>query len=170
MALRIIHVARDAAFQRLLGGHEYASRSLRERAGHAFDPTIANLMADEAGEILALNANESAWNETMTREPSPQLTIHEEQIESALAAMGDFADLLSPYLAGHSAGVAELAAAAAERLSFPANDMVTLRRAALVHDVGRVAIPARIWNSAGPLAPDEWERVRLHAYHGERIL
>jgi HD-GYP domain-containing protein (c-di-GMP phosphodiesterase class II) len=47
---------------------------------------------------------------------------------------------------------------------------VTIRRAALVHDVGRVALPVRIWQKPGPLTPDEWERVRLHPYHSERIL
>jgi HD-GYP domain-containing protein (c-di-GMP phosphodiesterase class II) len=36
--------------------------------------------------------------------------------------------------------------------------------------VGRVAVPAPIWNKAGPLTPDEWEKVRLHAYHSERVL
>jgi HD-GYP domain-containing protein (c-di-GMP phosphodiesterase class II) len=47
---------------------------------------------------------------------------------------------------------------------------VTIRRAAYVHDVGRVAVPVAIWQKPGPLTPDEWERVRLHAYHSERVL
>ncbi|MBA2312782.1 MAG: hypothetical protein H0V97_08285 [Actinobacteria bacterium] len=37
-------------------------------------------------------------------------------------------------------------------------------------DVGRVAVPARIWQETAPLTPDDWERVRLHAYHSERVL
>ena len=45
-----------------------------------------------------------------------------------------------------------------------------IRRGALVHDLGRVAVPVRIWQKAGPLTPDDWERVRLHAYHSERVL
>ena len=45
-----------------------------------------------------------------------------------------------------------------------------VRRAALVHDLGRVAVPARIWQKPGPLSTDEREQVRLHPYHGERIL
>jgi hypothetical protein len=44
------------------------------------------------------------------------------------------------------------------------------RRAALVHDVGRVAVPANVWQKPGPLTPDDRERVRLHAYHSERVL
>ena len=91
-------------------------------------------------------------------------------IDRALAAMGDFADLASPYLVGHSAGVAQVAGAAAERCHAHGVDPVAVRRAALVHDLGRVAVPLRIWHKPGPLAPDEWERVRLHAYHSERVL
>jgi HD-GYP domain-containing protein (c-di-GMP phosphodiesterase class II) len=37
-----------------------------------------------------------------------------------------------------------------------------------VHDVGRVAVPVRIWQKPGPLSPQEREQVRLHAYHSER--
>jgi len=135
LPLRIVHVARDAAFQRLLGGQEYAARVVRERAGHAFDPTIAALVADEAAELLAFDADGSAWEETLAREPAPQLILQDEGIDQALAAMGDFADLLSPYLVGHSAGVAELALAAAQRCGLPAADLVAVRQGALVHDL-----------------------------------
>ena len=84
--------------------------------------------------------------------------------------MGDFADLVSPYLAGHSAGVAELAGAGGAALRDRRGVVAALRRAALVHDVGRVAVHARIWQKPGPLTPDEWEQVRLHPYHSERVL
>lgn len=170
LPVRIAHVARDAAFQRMLGGDEFAARVVRKRAGGAFDPAIAERLADEAPEILALDADASAWEETLAREPSPRLTLDGEAIDRALAAMGNFADLASPYLVGHSAGVAGLASAAGPRCRLAAADLVTLRRAALVHDVGRVSVPVRIWEKAAPLTADEWERVRLHAYHSERVL
>ena len=170
LPVRIASVARDAAFQRMLGGAEHAARVVRRRAGGAFDPAVATPLADAAPELLALDAEASAWEETLAREPGPRLTLEGEAIDRALAAMGDFADLASPYLVGHSAGVAELAAAAAERCRLPPADLVTLRRAALVHDLGRVAVPVRIWQKAAPLTPDDWERVRLHAYHTERVL
>jgi len=170
LPVRIVQVARDAAFQCMLGGTEFAARVVRERAGGAFDPAIATRLADEAAEILALDEETSAWDEALACEPTPRLTLEGEAIDRALAAMGDFADLASPHLVGHSGGVAELASAAAEHSGFEAADVVKLRRAALVHDLGRVAVPVRIWQKAGPLSPDEWERVRLHAYHSERVL
>jgi HD-GYP domain-containing protein (c-di-GMP phosphodiesterase class II) len=163
-------VARDAAFQRLLGGVELAARVVRERAGGAFDPAIAAVLADQAAEILALDDERSAWKETLASEPSPESILEDQAIDEALAAMGDFADLASPYLVGHSAGVAQLATAAAQRYGLPTGDHRAVTRAALVHDVGRVAVPFHIWKKPAPLTPDEWERVRLHAYHTERIL
>lgn len=45
-----------------------------------------------------------------------------------------------------------------------------LRRAALVHDVGRVGVDPRTWSVPGRLSPDQVEQVRLHPYHTERIL
>jgi putative nucleotidyltransferase with HDIG domain len=167
LALRIAHVARDAAFQRLVGGEQHAVRVIRKRAGAAFDPTIATLLADEAPEIMAIDADSPAWEEALAREPSPRLTLEGEAIDRALAAMGEFADIASPYLVGHSARVAELAETAARRCGV---DPSEVRRAALVHDVGRAAVPTRIWQKPGPLTTDEWERVRLHAYYSERVL
>jgi HD-GYP domain-containing protein (c-di-GMP phosphodiesterase class II) len=170
LPMRIVHVSIDAALQRVLGGVGRAVDLIRRRAGHAFDPEIAACMADGAEEILGLDERESAWEETLAREPGPRLVLAGEEVDRALAAMGHFADLISPYLAAHSAGVAELAATAAGRCRIDAADVTKLRRAALVHDLGRVAIGARIWQKPGALNADEWEQVRLHPYHTERIL
>jgi HD-GYP domain-containing protein (c-di-GMP phosphodiesterase class II) len=170
LPVRIVHVARDAAFQRMLGGNEFATRVIRDRAGHAFDPAIATLLVDQAADILAPEASSSAWEETLLREPRPHLTLEGAAIERALAAMGDFTDLASPYLVGHSAGAAELAGAAAVCGRLPPAEVVLARRAGLVHDLGRVAVPVRIWQKPDPLTADEWERVRLHPYFTERVL
>ena len=82
--------------------------------------------------------------------------------------MGRFADLISPYFAGHSVGVAELASEAAGRCRIDARARRD-QRAGLVHDLGRVAVP-RVWQKPGPLSADELEQVRLHPYHTERCL
>jgi len=168
LPMRIVHVAVDAAFQRLLGGEEHVVRVVREHAGRGLDPQVANCLADNVAEILALDPEASAWEETLACEPRPHLILEGEAIDRSLAAMGDFADLISPYLTGHSAGVADLASAAAERCRIDAP--VALRRAALVHDLGRVAVGARTWQKPGPLTADEREQVRLHPYHTERVL
>src|SRR5439155_3197657 len=45
-----------------------------------------------------------------------------------------------------------------------------VRRAGLVHDVGRVGVTAAVWGKTGPLSDREWEKVRLHPYYAERVL
>jgi HD-GYP domain-containing protein (c-di-GMP phosphodiesterase class II) len=170
LPMRIAHVATDAAFQRLLGGAEYAARLVHERAGHAFDPDVAACLVKEATEILALDEGGSAWEEVLALEPPPQLALEAEALDRALAAMGSFADLVSPCLSGHSIGVGELAGAAAQRCGFDAVRVTAIRRAGCLHDLGRVAVHSRIWQKPGPLTADEWEQVRLHPYHTERVL
>jgi HD-GYP domain-containing protein (c-di-GMP phosphodiesterase class II)/DNA-binding CsgD family transcriptional regulator len=170
LAVRVANVAADAAVQQLVGGVERAAAVIRGRAGAAFDPEIAGCLADNATEILTSAREASAWEETLASEPAPWLTLEGLEIDRALAAMGAFADLVSPSFVGHSASVADLAEAAAERCRLGVPERGAIRRAALVHDLGRVAVPARAWNRPGPLSADEWEQVRLHPYHTERVL
>jgi HD-GYP domain-containing protein (c-di-GMP phosphodiesterase class II) len=170
LPVRIVHVARDAAFQRLIGGTEHAARVVSGRGGGAFDPRLAELLATEATEILALEAGVPAWDQILEKEPEPVIVLESDGIDRGLAAIGDFADLISPYLAGHSAGVATLAAAAGELCGFTEDAVTTVRRAAQVHDVGRIAVPTRIWQKPEALTADEWEQVRLHPYQSERVL
>ena len=170
LPVRIVQVARDAAFQRMLGGAELAARVMRQRAGGAFDPAVAVSLADGAAELLADEDDASAWDATLACEPAPRVTLAAAAVDRALGAMGDFADLASPFLVGHSAGVARLAASAARASGLDSADAARVRRAGLVHDVGRVTVPVKVWQKPGPLNRDEWEQVRLHAYHTERVL
>ena len=52
----------------------------------------------------------------------------------------------------------------------PERDVVTTRRAGLLHDLGRTGISNAIWDKPEPLTESERERVRLHAYYTERML
>lgn len=171
LPLRITHLAHDAAYQRHIGGEHHARQVIADRAGHAFDPTVARRFVEAADEVFAAaDAGESAWDHVLAAEPHPWLILEGEAIDGALAAFGDFADLVSPSLSGHSAGLAKLASKTGELVGFEDDELETLRRAALVHDVGRVAIDPRIWDKRGPLTAHEQEQVRLHPYHTERVL
>ena len=163
LALRIVHVARDAVLQRMLGGEEYAVHVVRERAGHGFDPEVAACLATALPRSLRSSATPSAWEETLACEPDPRLTLDGEAIDGALRALGHFADLISPYL---SATRPALPGWRARQPRDPAWTRPMLRRLAcgLVHDLGRAAVHPRIWQKPAALAPDEWEHVRLHPY------
>ena len=169
LALRIVHVARDATLQSLLGGEVFALRTVRERAGHGFDPEVAACLAD-APEILAVEQGSSAWDVTLACEPEPRRVLEDEALDDALRALGSFADLISPYLSGHSIGVAGLARSAAEGCRLDDVGAAAVWRAALLHDLGRAAVHPRIWQKPAALSPDEWEHVRLHPYQTERVL
>ena len=129
LPLRIAHVTRDAAYQRLMGDDDQVVEVIRSRAGHAFDPRIAKTFVDNAQEILGPTVPESAWEQVLDAEPRPHLMLDGEAIDRALAAMGAFSDLASPYLSGHSAGVGQLAEAAAKLCSFDTSDVTAIRRA-----------------------------------------
>jgi putative nucleotidyltransferase with HDIG domain len=113
---------------------------------------------------------ESTWEAVLNEEPGIQLLVTDPQLDEILLAFAEFADLKSPFTYGHSTEVARLAEAAARNLGLEDVEVVALRRAALLHDLGRTGISNGIWDKPGPLTLDEWERVRLHPYFTERIL
>ncbi len=76
----------------------------------------------------------------------------------------------SRWTRGHSDRVAELAEEAGRRCGLPDADLVLLRRAGLVHDLGRVGVAAGVWDNPGPLGVAQREKVRLHPYLTERVL
>ena len=104
------------------------------------------------------------------RSRSPVIEIDATGLTDVAAAFGDLADLKTPWTHGHSAGVAKLAAAAAESLRLDARSASRLHLSALLADLGRVAISNAIWEKPGPLTAAEWEQARMHSYHSERIL
>lgn len=169
LSMRIVHVAIDAALQRLLVGEKVAARLILEHADRGLDPEVAGCLA-ASPELLTFTNGSSVWEEALAAEPAPWLTLSDAEVDRALAAMGRFADLICPYHSGHSSGVAELAATAAARSGMDGAGVRTVRHAGLVHDVGRVAVSAATWGRPGPLSPDEWEQVRLHPYRTERVL
>src|SRR5206468_2289963 len=106
----------------------------------------------------------------MDTAPDGDGPLDHDATEAALGAMAEFVDLKSPFTVGHSPAVARLAASAGERAGLSEPDVETLRRAGLVHELGQVGVPSGILEKTGSLNADEWEKVRLHTYLGERIL
>jgi HD-GYP domain-containing protein (c-di-GMP phosphodiesterase class II) len=170
LPMRIVHVARDAAFQRLLGDEEYVAAVMSQRAGRGLDPMVADLVAKDPEEILSTDRDASLWEAVLSSEPKPWLMLEGEAIDQAMSAMGHFSDMGIPHLVGHSGGVSELSRVAANLMGLDSGQVTAIGRAALVHDLGRLAVPARIWEKTDPLTVDDWEQVRLHAYHTERVL
>lgn len=170
VAARIVQVAEDAEVYHRLGGVDDAVALVRKRSSRRYDPAIAERFCHAAGELFAALESVSAWEAVLAAEPRPWRRLTHERLDDGLHAMALFADLKSPYTVGHSTGVAELAATAATAAGLPVDDVLTVRRAGLVHDLGRAGVPNGIWDRPGPLRAGDWERVRLHPYFTERSL
>ncbi len=122
-----------------------------------------------ADEISGLD-DAAGWDSIVAAEPSLARAVADDELDRVLEAMADLVDLKSPYLAGHSRGVASLAAAAAEAAGLPPATAQLLRRAGYLHDLGRPGVSNVIWDKTGPLSRADRERVRLHPYLTERML
>ena len=170
LAIRLVQVASIAEVHHRGGGGEAAIAVARERSGGQFDPRLVEAFADCASEVLEGLADESSWDSVIAAEPGLAKALAGDELDAALEAVADFGDLKSPWFTGHSRGVARLAAAAAQEAGLSDEAITELRRAALVHDLGRTGIPNTIWDKPGPLTDAERERVRLHPYYTERML
>jgi HD-GYP domain-containing protein (c-di-GMP phosphodiesterase class II) len=167
---RFAQVAGQAVLFDLLGGAELAVETVRRRAGRVLDPAIAAAFARHGAAILAGIAATDASVAVLAEEPEPRGLVAEGNVDDIARAFGEMVDLTSPYLHGHASGVARLAEAAAGAMDLSETDRVAIRRAGHLHDIGRAGVPSGIWDKPGPLTTVEWEQVRLHAYHGERIV
>jgi HD-GYP domain-containing protein (c-di-GMP phosphodiesterase class II) len=167
---RVAHVAGVAAKFDVLGGRELAVDAVSRRAGSVFDPAIADALVTHATEVLEAASVGDPRRRVLEAEPEPVASISVARLPNVAAALGDIADLKTPFTHGHSAGVASLASAAGERLGLEPAALLQLRVASLLHDLGRVAISNAVWEKPGALTSADWEQIRLHPYHSERIL
>jgi HD-GYP domain-containing protein (c-di-GMP phosphodiesterase class II) len=152
------------------GGVTAAISVARQRSGTQFDPALVDVFASSAAELFAELDAVRTWDAVIADEPGLTAWMSDTEFDTALEAIADFVDLKSPYTIGHSRGVAQLAGAAAHDYGLPDDDTQLVRRAGLVHDLGRLGVSNAIWDKPGKLTAAEFERVRLHPYLTERIL
>jgi HD-GYP domain-containing protein (c-di-GMP phosphodiesterase class II) len=167
--MRVVQLADVAEVHLRLAGVDGAVAMARSRSGTQFDPAIAATFGRCAGEILD-GLPGDVWRAALAQAPDRDRLLTEGELDGLLETMGDFVDLKCPFTLGHSRGVAALAAEAGRRSGLPGPDVKLLRRAGLVHDLGRMGVSNAIWEKPGPLSAGEWERVRLHPYLTGRIL
>jgi putative nucleotidyltransferase with HDIG domain len=168
VAARIAEPATQAVIFDRLGGSDAAVKMVEQRSGGWFDPEVAEAFRVVGPTTLARLAEEDAWRAVLEAEPEPVRRFPSDRLDAIAEAFGDMVDLKSTYTLGHSAGVADLAVSAADGLGLPDPDAV--RRAALLHDLGRAAVATGTWERPSSLTTSEWEQVRLHPYQTERIL
>lgn len=167
---RLVNLADVVVFFQRAAGVDAAIEVARDRAGTQFDPAMVEVFCANAEEIFAGIEAASTWDAVIQAEPALRKPLTPAEFDNALEAIADFADVKSPYTAGHSRGVADLAGAAAGTVGLPVEDATNVRRAGLLHDLGRLGVPNSIWDKEGDLTITEAERVRMHPYLTERTL
>ncbi len=170
VAARLVNLADVVEVFHRAGGVPAAVAVARQRSGTQFDPELVELFCAEAEAVFAELDAAASWDAVIAAEPALSVVLSDAEFERALEAIADFVDLKSPWTIGHSRGVADLAGRAAEGFGLPEDDVVLVRRAGLVHDLGRLGVPNTIWDKRGALTASELERVRLHPYLTGRML
>lgn len=166
-AVRLLHLADVVEVRYRTGGIEDALAVARARRGSQFAPDVVDAFVAHAHEVLA---EPGTGIDPLAADPRLRRPLTEGELDAALEAFADFTDLRSASRAGHSRGVAELSAAAAESMGLPAGDVVATRRAGLLHDIGLHGVPVTVLDRPGPLSATDRERVRLSSYYTERVL
>jgi HD-GYP domain-containing protein (c-di-GMP phosphodiesterase class II) len=151
-------------------GRDRAVAATRRHRGGEFDPSVVDAFCTNARDVLEGLDEAASWDAVLDTEPWPQPRVTDDDLDAALEAIGDAVDLKSPHMAGHSRGVARLAAEGARVAGMDARDTTALRRAGLVHDLGRLGVSNALWDQPAPLTDAEKERVRLHPYLTDRML
>jgi DNA-binding CsgD family transcriptional regulator len=169
-AMLVTTLAQDAVIFYRLGGVDAAVAMARKRSGGAHSPRLVELFCRNAHTLLAGLDEAPVWDTVLALEPGERRMLSEEELDNACEVIADYADIKSPFFLEHSRRVAMLASASAAQCGLPKGDVVDVRRAGYLHDIGKVGISAGIWGKPGGLSQREWEDVRLHPYHTERIL
>jgi HD-GYP domain-containing protein (c-di-GMP phosphodiesterase class II)/DNA-binding CsgD family transcriptional regulator len=170
IAARLAQFAEFVEVAHRLGGVEAAVALAERRAGSQFDPSLSALLCDDPEATLGNLDSTRTWDAVIEAEPALRVTVSGAAFDRALLAIADFVDLKSPYTLGHARAVSELATTTCAVLGLGEDETSALRRAAFVHDLGRLGVSNAIWDKQGPLGAGEWERVRMHPYLTERML
>ncbi|MBM2810108.1 MAG: C-di-GMP phosphodiesterase class [Chloroflexi bacterium] len=157
-----------------LGGAEAAGRVGLARSGSAFDGAVveAFLRVSALPGFWSPLASESILETVLALKPGETAAPAGEPSFDVIALVfADFVDMKSHYLAGHSRRVARLASGIGRRLHLPAAELAILNRAALMHDVGFVAVPSFSVNKPpDERSSEENAAIVLHTQHAETVL
>jgi HD-GYP domain-containing protein (c-di-GMP phosphodiesterase class II) len=167
---RIAQLAEYVEVAHRTGGIGAATSLASRGAGTQFDPRLSALLCANADVILSGLDVMNTWDAVIAAEPALGVRMSPDEFDTALLAVATFVDLKSPYMLGHAGAVSDLAAVAGAKLGLAGDGLIALRRAGLVHGLGRLGVSNSIWDKHGPLGAGEWERVRMQPYLTERML
>ena len=170
---RIINLAQVAEIFFEIGGPALAIETVAKRSGRWFDPELVKVftrIASPAGFWHALRADDLIPAVTALQPSPSSVDATAETLERIALAFAWVIDAKSPYTYEHSEGVSSFAARIGERMGFSIDQLARLRQMALLHDIGKLAVPNRILDKRGPLTDEEFAIVKQHPRHTFEIL
>jgi putative nucleotidyltransferase with HDIG domain len=173
MLARIIGLAQVLEIFALDGGPARALGVARRRRGRWFDPGLVDALRAFDRDATFWDGLVSQDERSLLASAEPRqaaIAADEPRLDGIADAFASVIDAKSPYTSDHSARVATFAEAIAIRLGAGSREVVRLRRAALLHDIGKLGVPNSILDKAGPLTPDEWVIIRRHPLHTFDVL
>jgi HD-GYP domain-containing protein (c-di-GMP phosphodiesterase class II) len=158
--MRIAQLAQELEVLARLDGIVGALAVLRSRRGKAYDPALVDVAVERATAWWEAVQSVDPWDAALACAPStPPLSA--DRARDALFVLADFADLKSPWRGGHSRAVATLARDACGP---------DAEAAALLHDLGVVAVSNTVWDKAGAWTRDERDRGESHTLVTDQLL
>lgn len=154
-------------------GSKAALREVRLRSGQWFDPQLVTAFEEVAREKKfweALNSPDIAQAILALEPPDRAIPLDDDYLDDIAAAFGQVVDSKSPYTSGHSARVALYTDMIGEAMGLSPERRRWLKRAALLHDVGKLGVSNSVLDKPDKLDRDEWDAVKLHATFTEDIL
>lgn len=170
---RIALLAQVVDVFQFTGGRAAAHTEVLARSGTWFDPEVVRAFeaAAAATDFWETLKGPDLERIVMNLEPAQQrVALDDDYLDAIAEAFGAVVDAKSPFTAGHSERVGQYTDLIAETLGVDAERRRWLRRAALLHDVGKLGVSNTILDKPGRLDADEWEAVKLHAVYSEQIL
>jgi len=170
---RIALLAQVADVFHTSAGADAARREIARRAGTWFDPAAAAAFQKVAGNRLfwAGLADPDLQSRILALEPARHtVALDDDYLDDIAEAFGQVVDAKSPYTSGHSARVALYADLIGAETGLTEERRRWLKRAALLHDVGKLGVSNAVLDKPGRLDGAEWEAVQAHAAYTHAIL
>jgi PAS domain S-box-containing protein/putative nucleotidyltransferase with HDIG domain len=155
-----------------LEGKVIGALMIYSRETNAFGEAEVKLFEELAGDLsygVATRRMRAAFEESVAERERGAVRLRA-SLEASIQAIAATVEARDPYTAGHEKRVAELAAAIARELGIPAFTVEGIHFGALIHDVGKIQVPAEILSKPTRLLPLEFELVKAHSQAGYDIL
>jgi HD-GYP domain-containing protein (c-di-GMP phosphodiesterase class II) len=170
---RIVALAQSVDVFTAVRGRAAAREMVRERSGRWYEPAVATA-------FLQIADDDPLWDDLqrdglaeLVRDLDPpelDAVADEAALDRVCEAFADVIDAKSPFTARHSRGVAAYGVLVGETLGLGGDELRDLRRAGLLHDIGKLGVPNSILDKPAKLTDEEFATMRLHPRFTEEIL